>query len=69
MPTRYDAVLAVLPLLVASGPALAAVSRFSETVLGVGGRLAALPLTPLGLLGALSLVGYALFVLAPARGR
>jgi len=67
MASRYDAVLAAIPLLALSGFVLEAGARMLGTVTGVGGSLAQLPLWAVGFLGALCLITHEILTL-PVHG-
>lgn len=67
MVERPDLVLAAIPALALAGPAAVGVAQLVESIAGVGGAVAALPLTPVGLVGAL-LVVLAATVWAPPTG-
>lgn len=57
MVTHHDVVLAVVPLLAVSGMALSRAVVVLESTVGVGGRLAGIPFTALGLVCALGVIG------------
>lgn len=65
MPTRYDAVLAAIPLLALGGLALDRLAHATESLVGVGGAVAALPLTVAGLVAALALIGHEVLARPP----
>jgi len=68
MVERSDVVLAVIPVLALAGPAVAAGARLLESTAGVGGEFAALPLTQVGLVAALAVIGVAMFAV-PTGGQ
>jgi hypothetical protein len=63
MASRYDAVLAAIPLVALSGFVLEAGARMLGAVAGVGGSLAQLPLWVVGFLGALCLITHEILTL------
>jgi len=65
MATRYDVVLAVLPLLVLSGIGLQSFVGVLEQVAGIGGGIGQLPLAIPGILAAVALVGHELAISPP----
>ena len=67
MVTRYDAVLAALPLLAASGLVARSLAGALESVAGVGGAAAQFPLVVAGLVAAAALVGHELLVAPPTE--
>lgn len=66
MVERSDLVLVAIPVLALAGPVTATVARTLESAAGVGSGLAQLPLTPLGLVAALSVIFGAMFALPDA---
>lgn len=67
MVERTDVVLAVIPVLALAGPVVASGARMLETTTGVGGGVARLPLTPVGLVAALAVIVGAMFLLPAER--
>lgn len=65
MVTRYDVVLAVLPLLILSGVVLQSFAGVLEQVTGIGGGVGQLPLTIPGILLAAALVSHELAISPP----
>ncbi|WP_256392345.1 hypothetical protein [Natronoarchaeum rubrum] len=65
MASRYDVVLAVLPLLILSGVVVESFAGAIEHVAGIGGGVEQLPLVILGALAAAALVGHELTISPP----
>ena len=65
MASRYDVVLAVLPVLAASGLVIEQFAAVLERLIGVGGATTQLPLVILGALAAAGLVGHELTIAPP----
>lgn len=65
MASRYDAVLAVLPLLVLSGIVVQSFAGVLERIAGIGGGLEQFPLAIAGILAAAALVGHELAISPP----
>jgi len=65
MASRYDVVLAALPLLALSGIVVQTFAGTLEGVVGVGGAVAQLPLSVIGVLAAAALVWHELAVAPP----
>lgn len=65
MVSRYDVVLAALPLLAASGIVVQRVASVLESLAGVGGAAAELPLAVVGCFAAAALVCHELALAPP----
>jgi hypothetical protein len=67
MATRYDVVLVTLPLLAVSGLAVETIAGALESIAGVGGTAADLPLAVGGAVAAAALVGHEIVVAPPTE--
>ncbi|NHN47562.1 hypothetical protein G9464_08125 [Halostella sp. JP-L12] len=67
MVTRYDAVLAAIPMVAFGGVLLEAAARAADAATGMGGSIAELPLWVAGFLAALCLIAHEILTL-PVEG-
>ena len=63
MATRYDAVLAAIPVVAVSGVLLEAAARTATAATGMGGSVAELPLWIAGFLAALCIITHEILTL------